>query len=362
MPGGFVTVKDVAREADVSVGTVSRVFNNHANVAEDIRRRVLKTAAHLGYAGSARYQAQGLSGNGMVADLGFLFVPVNEGTSAVSSPFWSHILGGVEAEALKSQIRLSYRSLSGLRDDPGGALEAVRRMRLDGMLVVGTAAPTVVSALRSLGLPLVLVESYAPGQGVDAVISDSFEGARAAVAYLIDAGHRDIGFINGPLHDAPRPQCRLYTVEMRARGYRAALIEADLPVRADLQEACDLTSLGGYEACRRLLARSTPFTALFCANDSTAIGAMRALHEAGLSVPGDVSVIGYGDDTDISEHLTPALTTVRIDKEVVGATAVKRLLARAADPDAAPVLTVLEVALIIRGSVVPPALERHTAP
>jgi LacI family transcriptional regulator len=308
---------------------------------------VLQAANQLGYV----MPSQSLANGPALSEIGFLFSPVNARTVANANPFWSHILAGVDAEARKSRIKLTYRAISEFHQGPQALFEEVRGMRLDGLLVVGPAEPAVIRTLQTLQLPLVLVESYTPGQEVDAVISDGFEGARQATAYLIGEGHREIAFINGPLDGAPRPRCRMYAVEMRARGYRAALVEAGLPVPFDLMEAGDLTPQGGYEACRRLLGRRLPFSALFCANDSMAIGAMKALHEAGLAVPGAVSIIGYGDDADIIEHLTPALTTVRIDKETVGATAVKRLLARAADPSAAHVLTVLEAALITRESV-----------
>src|SRR6185312_5647645 len=104
---------------------------------------------------------------------------------------------------------------------------------------------------------------------------------------------------------------------------------------------------------RRLLARQVSFSAIFCTNDAAAIGAIRALREAGREVPQDVSVIGYGDDTYVAEHLTPALTTIVSDTELLGATAVKRLLARAADPTMAPTMTMLGVELVKRESVRP---------
>jgi DNA-binding LacI/PurR family transcriptional regulator len=345
MPVGAVTARDVAREAEVSVGTVSRVFNNHDNVAEEIRFRVLQAATQLGYS----YPVQAPKYGRVLTEVGFLFSPVNPGTVAGANPFWSHVLAGVEAEARSSRIKLTYRAIDGFNHRPAALLEGIQKMRLGGLLVVGPTEPEVIETLKMLNLPLVAVESYTPGQDVDAVISDNFEGAWQATSYLIDKGHRDIAFINGPPGDGPRQACRMYTLEMRARGYRAAMAEAG--VLFDLEETSDLTPGGGYAACKRILARSVPFSALFCANDSAAIGAMKALHEAGLSVPGAVSLVGYGDDTDIVGHLTPPLTTVRIDKEAVGATAVKRLLARTADPTAPWVLTVLEVALIKRESV-----------
>jgi LacI family transcriptional regulator len=347
MAAGSVTARDVARMAGVAVGTVSRVFNNHTNVAPEMRLRVLRAAEELGYVIPGSAAASGHS----LVQVGFLFSPINEGTVAASNPFWGRILAGVEVEARKSRLRLAYRSISTLGNSPAELLSAVQELGLSGGLLVGPAPSEVVEALKSLRIPLVQVDCHTRGEGLDAVVSESFEGGREATAYLIARGHRRIAHITGPLADAPRSRCTIYDIELRAHGYRAALLDAGLPIDESLTEGSNLTPQGGYDACRRLLALGAGFSALFCANDSAAIGAIRALREAGLEVPANVSVIGYDDDTDIVEHVTPALTTVHIDAETLGATAVKRLLARAADPMAAPTLTVLAVTLVKRESV-----------
>ncbi len=347
MAVGSITARDVAREAAVSVGTVSRVFNDHANVAAEIRERVLQAATDLGYSGLPITRAASES----LSEVGFLFSPVNADTTVATNPYWSHILAGVEAEARKSSIKLVYHSINALRRRPADLVKVVRALRLDGALLVGPTTPDVVRALQTLAFPLVQVEDHVPGLGLDAVVTDSFEGAMQATAYLIAEGHREIAFINGPLSGGPRSHCWLYMVELRAHGYRAALLDADLPVDYTLLEGSDLTPQGGYDACQRLLTRDASFSALVCANDASAVGAIKALREAGRTVPDDVSVIGYGDDTYLATHLTPALTTVLCDTSLIGMTAVKRLLERAADPGAASRLTVLGVELVKRASV-----------
>jgi DNA-binding LacI/PurR family transcriptional regulator len=349
-----VTAKDVAAAAAVSVVTVSRVLNNHANVAEGVRRRVLEAAAELGYLGRRR----GAGPNGQskdmrrapLKDVGFLFDSHVDDDIAASNPFWSHILAGVETEARNWGIKMSYRTIVGLIRTPHVLLATIREMRLDGILLVGTAKPEVVRLIQSSGLPLVLVDNHVPQYAVDSVLSDNVEGAKAAVNYLIDEGHISIAFIGGPTAAGPGPINIVYTVEQRAMGYWAALRENGLSIDDRLFEASDMTTAGGYESCKRLLARRAQFSALLCANDETAIGATKALREAGRRVPDDVSVVGF-DDIDMAEHLTPALTTVRIHKRAIGATAVKTLIARAADPDAMPVTILLPTELIKRDSV-----------
>jgi LacI family transcriptional regulator len=290
-----------------------------------------------------------------MSEVGFLFSPVNDGTDAASNPFWGRILAGVEAGALQSKIRLIYCSISSVRDTPATLVGMVQGMRLGGALVVGPAKQDALQALKALHLPIVQVGSYTRGAGLDGVVTEGFEGGRMATAYAIEQGHRRIAHITGPLVEGRlHPHCWSYDVDLRIQGYRAALFDAGLPVDDLLVEGSNLTPQGGYEACRNLLARRLDFTALFCANDSSALGAIRALREAGFDVPRDVSVIGFGDDSDIVEHISPALTTVRIDAEDLGAVGLKRLLARAADRTAPPTLTVLETELIKRESVQPP--------
>ncbi len=353
MVTGTITVKDVARQADVSVGTVSRVFNNHANVTEDVRQRVLEAAAKIGYFGPRGQDTRTRENSRSLREIGFIFSSSIDSTSVTANPFWSHILYGVESEARKSNIKVTYRTLGDLVQTPQLLLTALYEMKLGGILLVGPSEPETVRLIQDMKLPLVLVDNYVPGLSVNAVLGDNFEGARSAVDYLISEGHRRIAFIGGPLvEDGQRPINKIYTIERRASGYRTALLDAGLRVNYEIYEATNLSTDGGYEACKRLLEQSSThdFSAIFCANDEIAIGTMKALREAGRSVPDDVSLVGF-DDIAMVEHLTPALTTVRINKEALGSTAVKSLITRAADVDAVSVTSMLEVELIKRASV-----------
>ncbi len=345
---GSVTFKNIAREAQVSIGTVSRVFNNHANVTEDIRLRVLKAATELGYFGAGNHEARMPETGRMIKEIGFLFCSLVDSNGLGTNPFWSQILHGVEVEARKTNIKVSYRFIENVREIPQTLLTSIYEMKLGGILLVGPAEPQVVHVLQNTGIPLVLVDNYVPA--VNAVLGNNLEGSLAAVNYLLQMGHRQIAFIGGPLLAGFPPVNQIYTIERRARGYRLAMLDAALPIPYDLYESSDLTKDGGYAACKRLLARESPFTAITCANDEIAIGAMKALREAQLRVPEDVSLVGF-DDIDIADHLVPALTTVRVNKEILGSVAVKRLLSLIAQPDPISVTSVIDVDLIIRDSV-----------
>lgn len=355
-----VTIKDVAREAAVSTVTVSRVFNNHPNVTGEVRQRVLKVAADLGYLGSKQYVSTLYKhfGTGRSAEpattlkkAGFFF---NLEGDLTSGPFWSHIMAGVESEANKNNICLLIRSISDLVQSPDLLLKKVKEMEVDGILLVSSPDVEAIHLFQATELPLVLVDTDAASEPVDAVLADYMGGAREAVASLISEGHRDIAFISSPAVD------KIYTVELRRTGYLAALWNARLPFNEALYATgspgshvhLSLSVEGGYEACQQLLARNVPFSALFCANDQMAMGALKALRKAGRRVPEDVSVIGF-DDIDLAEHLEPPLTTVRVNKEGIGSTALRTLIARTTNPQAEATVTALKVSLVKRASVAP---------
>jgi DNA-binding LacI/PurR family transcriptional regulator len=341
-----ITVKDVARQASVSVGTVSRVFNNHSNVSEEIRDRVLKAASDVGY---NRLVAKDPPTNNVrhIKEIGFLFYsPLHNGT-ALSNPFWPYILNGVEREARQSHIKVIYQDIGEAKETPQEILATIQDMKLGGILLVGPADHETIYLLKRLNIPIVLIANHIPGISINSVICDEFEGALMAMNYLIKHGHRQIAFIDGSTIHGSTETSKFYAVERRKIGYRMALIDAGLP---ELIESGNLGATGGYQAGQQLLKRNANFTALFCANDETAIGAMQALREAGRRIPEDVSIIGF-DDIAMAAHLTPALTTIHVNKEALGSIAVKQLLELAKDPSAISTSTVLEVELIERDSV-----------
>lgn len=351
-------MKDVARKASVSVGTVSRVFHNYANVGEEIRTRVLQAAEELGYKKTVEEQSipHGKPRQDReLREIIFIYcTAVDDPTSVTSNPFWSQILLGAQREAKKAHIRVTYTTLADFFQNASHVARPFQEMTLDGILLVGPAERETIAAIQRLQVPLVLVDNYLPGCYVDSVLCNNFEGARQATTYLIEQGHTRIAFIGGPVLDAPRPINTIYTLERRSAGYRTALLDAGLAVDYRLYEACQLYPASGAEACQRLLERNLPFTAVFCANDEIAIGVIRALKDAGKRVPEEVSVIGF-DDIALVEHLTPALTTVRVPKEALGALAMKCLQIRATETDLPVASHLLEVDLVVRETVKPPS-------
>jgi LacI family transcriptional regulator len=351
-----ITAKDVAQSASVSIATVSRVFNNRGNVTPEVRQRVLKIASELGYFSSTTgsLQQTGNSRAITVKECGFLIYDPNmDDRAATANNFWLHILHGVENEASKFNVKVVYRGIGSLIQDPHLLLNQIYEMRLSGILLVGPVKAEIVQQLQTTNLPLVLVDNYIPKLPVDGVLCNNLEGSRQVMEYLMQAGHERIAFLGGPSGSLAWPSSKIYSIEQRLLGYQIALLEAGKNFDPQLIVASALTREGGYEACQQLLTKRLNFSAIFCANDMVALGALKALKEAGIQVPTDISLVGF-DDVEAAEYVDPALTTVRVFKEALGASALRRLLTRATDPNALNELNIVNVEVVKRGSVASP--------
>jgi DNA-binding LacI/PurR family transcriptional regulator len=350
-----ITARDVARLADVSAGTVSRVFNNYNNVSEEIRQRVLKAAADLGYPGPYRQSTNHQNTTRILKEVGFLYSSSIEETPATLDPYWAPIFHGVETESRHSNIKIIYRTVTDIRHNLQQLTRTLYEMRLGGALLVGQFEADAINAIQATGTPVVLVDNYVEemAQMVDVVLADNFQGARLAMDHLFEQGHRHIAFIAGPATPGIRPFYKIYATYQRWASYCMSFLDRGLTVDPILVEPGNLTLEGGYQACQRLLAQRADFSAIFCADDITAIGAMKALREAGRSIPEEVSIIGF-DDIDTGRHVTPALSTIRVNAEDLGATALRTLISRVANPSLPCVTIQLNAELVQRASVTSP--------
>ena len=344
-----VTVRDIARHAAVSHGTVSRVLNNHHSVNAELRQRVLQVADELGYLREALSpNLASTAPTSAITSLAFLLFQAERKNPLTS--FWAELLHGAQVEAQRHGIQITFQWINTDQLSTEQSLKQILSMRQDGLLIVGNSPPEVVRQLAETRQRLVLIDNVIPELPIDAVISDNFAGAKKIVTLLVEAGHRDIAFIGGPLKQGSFQTNAVYTIEWRAMGYRQALFDAGLPWRRELFEAANLTVEGGYAACQRLLAQAVPFTGLFCANDTQALGALKALRESGKQVPADISVVGFDDDLTVTELMTPPITTIRVNKEAMGAQAIRVLLNRLQFPETPQTTSVIEVKLILRDS------------
>lgn len=345
---GPITAKEVARRAEVSVGTVSRVFNNHSNVSEELRQHVLKVAADLGYTRPG--SLAGWTPGQVIKEICFLQYQKKE---AVSSPpldsAWVSIFSGVEREARRATIKLTYRVLLEEEASSQQLLPFLAEARPGGLLLVGPAPRETVRMLQSTGLPMILVNQSFPdfSPSIDAILGDNLQGTRLAMEHLLEMGHRRIAFIGG---EGPTQSHKSYAIQQRWSSYCMTLLDYGLSIDPALVEASDQSIESGYVACQHLLARQANFSAIFCTEEALALGALQALREAGRAVPSDVSLISFGA-SELTRHITPALTSVSVNTDQLGAIAVRALLTRAANPEAPPVTHLLGATLLKQASV-----------
>jgi DNA-binding LacI/PurR family transcriptional regulator len=331
-PPRRAVMADVARQAGVSVMTVSRVLNGFTGVAEETRRRVEAAVTALGY--HANTAARVLAG-GRSRTLGVLAVETEQ-----FGP--SHLLFGIEAAAREAGHLLSFVTLSRSGGDMAATLERLRASHVQGVVVVAPVRRVVEAVTRlNVDIPLVVVGGP-PALGAPTVTIDQFEGARIATRHLLDLGHRTVHHVAGPQS--------WIDATARMRGWSDALRAHAAPRAGSL--AGDWSAARGYAAGGRLAADRS-VTAIFAANDQTALGVIRGLHDAGRRVPEDVSVVGF-DDTPESGYFLPPLTTVRQDFGEVGRRSVQLLLSLT---DGTPMdrHVVVPAELVVRASTAPPS-------
>lgn len=336
------TIRDVAAEAGVSVATVSRALAGNYPVSAATRARVMAAVDSLHYA--MNVHAKALSGR--VAG------PIALVIKDITGPSLAHVAAGVEQQAA-ARGRLSL--VCATHDDPDRESDLVQLMReqhAGAVVLVGGAVQDdtyhqrmaqYARALDAVGSRLVLVgrPPLRDGSPVTVVEYDNRGGAFQATDHLLTAGHRRILFLGGIPH--------LSTAEERKDGYLHALRAHGVPHDSELDIPGPYTRVSGYKRTREALATGLDFTAIFTGTDMVATGALAALREAGLDVPGDISLVGF-DDVPFAADLTPALTTIRVPYEDLGRAAVRLALDRE-ERLAADDHVVLSTQLMIRQSV-----------
>jgi LacI family transcriptional regulator len=326
-----VTIKDVARAAGVSPATVSRVFNETAPVDDETRARVLSAAEALRYVPNAAARSLITS---RTATVGVLLPDLH-------GALRGELLRGLGDAARRRGFDLLISSAHG---DPDGAISALRAMRgrVDGVILMlpSGEADTVLRELPA-AQPVVLLGSSSVGPDIAVVAVDEAGGAEAMVRHLVRHGHRRIALLAGADGDG--------AMEARVLGYRQALAHAGIHSDAALEIFGATTEEGGHASARRMLALTPPPTALFAASDAMAAGALAALREAGIAVPDEMAVAGFGD-TPIARFLSPALSSVRVPANDLGRLAIDRMLLAVARGGRTGSRDVLECVVVPRAS------------
>ncbi|MBB3195504.1 LacI family DNA-binding transcriptional regulator [Roseateles terrae] len=322
-----VTIRDIAKASGLSIGTVSRGLRNQAGLSSHTRQIVLDWATQLGYDLSQLRRHR-------LRRVGFLLH--SQHNTLASSPFFSSVLHGAEAVCRREGLTLSF-IVAGPTDR---VIDQSRVQQLDAYLCAGYFEPEILDSLRRTGKPMVLVDMHR--HGIPSVNPDHQHGAFQATSHLLRTGRRQIAVITGsPAH---------YSLHQRALGYRRALFEAGIQADPDLEVvAAHLGDgdAGVTAAMRQLLQLRKRPDAVVCFNDSAALVAMQHCLGAGLRVPQDIAIVGF-DDISAAAHAHPPLSTVRVDKEALGAQGLAMLLQAA--PGDAPQEQVMPVTLVVRDS------------
>lgn len=326
------TIKHVAREAGVSVATVSRVMNQSALVAEGTRQQVLEVATRLGYVPHSG--ARSLITN-RTSTIGVLLPDLY-------GEFYSEVIRGIDQTARKHGYHVLVSSSHADQRDIEAVLRSMRG-RVDGLiLMVPDIQVTPAVALLPEHFPLVLVNCSDMTDLHDAVSVANYEGAYAMVQHLMAQGHRRIAIITG----SPRN----FDAAERLRGYRAALKDAGLPQDPSLEVPGDFSEGSGFRAGQELASRSGRPSAIFASNDAMAIGALSALRARGLKVPDDIAVAGF-DDIPMSAYVEPPLSSVHVDISALGERATLRLLEALQQANGHPARReILPTTLVVRRS------------
>ncbi|OCB00036.1 LacI family DNA-binding transcriptional regulator [Clostridium beijerinckii] len=289
-----VTIKDIAKLANVSHTTVSRALNNSPYINEETKVKIIALAKELNYV--PNYSAKSLVLLKSYV-IGVFFSSISEGTS---DTFFHEIIRGVN-NVIDKEYNLVVRGI-----DDYQYSHLIDNRNFDGIIVVSQSKndDEFIQTILEKNIPTVVINRYIENEGLVNIMSDDTKGVYDAVTYFIENDHRKIALLQG--------NKEFESTVYRKRGYIRALEDNNIPVNEEyiLSGRYDLKS--GYENMKKLLELENVPTAVFCANDDIGVGAMKAIFEAGLKVPEDISIIGF-DDSNFCNYVTPPLTSVRKD-------------------------------------------------
>lgn len=327
------TIKDVAQAAGCSTATVSRALANPEKVTEATRQRVAKAISEVGY--SPNVAARNLRRSESRTIL--ILLP------DISNPFFSQIINGLEEVAQRSGYQVLVGDCDHDETRTRAYFDLLPTNQADGIILLTSEVPLslVQPGGKSPDYPVVIACEYFEDISLPTIFIDNRAAAAHAIEYLVSLGHRDIATISGP---ALNPICK-----DRIRGYREEMSRSELAVQEHWVAEGDFTFRSGYQQARLLLDTPGPRpSAIFCHSDEMAIGALKAARELDISVPDELSIIGF-DDIDFSEYCEPELTTISQPRNEIGQTAMHLMLDILGNKRV-PLQQTLSTQLIVRGS------------
>ena len=306
-------IRDIAAASGYGVGTVSRVINDQPNVSDRARERILAVMAECGYEpnSNARYLKMRQQ------------TPVAVFVMGVGNRLFDDIIGPLQARLSAADEEISVTYLDDDSREVRAAIDYQQSRRPKGMVFLGGELRYFAESFHEIEVPSVLVTNSAADlcfDNLSSVCIDNEAAAGSAIGHLLERGHRRIGIVGGS-----RGESR--TSGLRLHGAERALAEHGIELDRERDyEPCDFTEAAGYDAARRLVRRSRDLTAVFALGDAIAFGALRGIVDEGLSVPGDLSLVGF-DDTSLSQFAVPRITTIRQGSELLAERSAELLLA-----------------------------------
>ncbi|MFH0794623.1 MAG: LacI family DNA-binding transcriptional regulator [bacterium] len=329
-----LTIRDIARLAEVSRSTVSLAINDSPRINAKTKHHVLEIIKKVGYHPNVMARALVEKKSRVIS----ILVPQID--HVFSDFYFSETVSGVLDVGYKQNYRVMLEVATQDFIAKRVYLKLFQEQRIDGMLLVGTlTTDSYIHDLRSAGYPIVLVNSEM--EGVSSVVADNVKGTRDAVKYLCQKGHRKFGYIKG---------LDITTTGLqRDEGFQKAVRELNVEFRQEWIGYGNFSERSGYEAMCAILKSKRHPTAVFATNDMMAIGAIKACHELGLNVPGDIAIIG-GDDVLLASYFKPTITTIKQSMYDLGSLATTMLLQIIDHKITPPARRVIQTELIVRES------------
>ncbi len=325
------TIKDVAKLSGVSKTTVSRAFVEPANVNAETRDRIYEAAKILNYTPDAIARAMVRKRTDNIA-----FIIYERQYPVVLNPFYSPVFEAVLQTAAKGGYGLFVSSDKDLRLPSG---ELYMKKQMDGVILAGQTDTDTILSLRKQNIPFVLLNNKLDMDGLISITTDHYGGAVQAMEHLIDRGHRKIGMLAGRFSP--------HTYSLRYNAYTDTLRQNDIELDYRFIQSVEPTVEDAIRCASSLLSLTDRPTALFCTNDTIAVGAVKAALRMGLRIPQDIAVIGY-DDSEICKMIEPELTSIRVDTQMLGRLAAENLISMINNQPVTPGEILVKTELIVR--------------
>lgn len=328
----MISIKELARLAKVSPSTVSKALNNRSDVSVATRKHILEIANQHQYSPNVFGKALKMQSS---ENIGIIFS--REQNPLSDNPFYSKILEGIEAELAINNYNLVLKIIS--NQSANDLPKMIREKHVDGLILIGVCDVSFIENVSRVQLPTVFVDPQNQINESSQICIDNEHGAFLATQYLIQSGHREIGFISGELNRI--------SFQQRYEGYLKALKFHKIELNGNLVRTGGIEQ--GYFHIKNILQTDKP-TAIFAANDINALHGYKAVHDLNLKIPHDISIVGF-DDISMAKFAVPPLTTIRVYKEEMGSIAVRTLLRTIHQRLEKGVTTIVPVELIKRDSV-----------